>query len=200
MLYETIGDQWAGIVRTCLREGGPFYDADVSIQEKCGFVFEIASPGAADAIVEKFGSKKMIEDMRMNFMSFEPQFGYKFAYGEKIFRGDDKSAYAAMIAKLKDKPETKSATIGLTGLQGDHVPCVTTIDFKIRDGRLNVYYFARSQDGYKKAYADNLAIHQIQKKAATELGVVPGSIAGYIASAHVYDADLEAAEALIKGA
>jgi thymidylate synthase len=93
---------------------------------------------------------------------------------------------------LTRKPTAKSATISLLRpgyADLGHVLCITSIDFKIREGRLNVCYFARSQDLLKKNFADNLAIHAIGQKLAADLGIQPGSVSAFIASGHVHASD-----------
>jgi hypothetical protein len=52
----------------------------------------------------------MISAMHDNFHTFEPQFGYKVSYGERIFRPDGASHYESVRDLLRKKPEAKSAT------------------------------------------------------------------------------------------
>jgi thymidylate synthase len=133
--------------------------------------------------------------MDRNFNTLEPQFGYKVSYGERIWGLDDDGPFHDALNVLRRKPEAKSATIPLVrtqDLRGGHVPCIAVVDLKIRGDRLALNYFARSQDVFKKSYADNLALHHVQRKAAELLGVRTGPIAGFIASAHIYHTDLVA--------
>ena len=184
---------WAELTKHCLAHGIPNVDEQVEILELVGVSFCIEFPDRIDETIKKHCDPLMIESMVKNLNTFEPQFGYKISYGERIFGKPDASAFSNVQSLLMRKPESKSATICLIKeddvLKG-HVPCIAAIDFKIRNDRLNLFYFARSQDVFKKSYADNLALAHLQRRLASELNVKGGSISGFIASAHLYKSDL----------
>lgn len=188
---RSVGDAWVAMTRLCLANGQRVLDEDVPIRELEGVTFSITEPKTDDPIIERYGDKSMIKSMKNNFIESEPQFGYAFGYGERIWQGDP-SPLDTVIALLSRKPESKSATLPLL-LSGDrassHLPCIALLDFKIRRGTLNLHYFSRSQDLYKKSYADNIALLNILEHMAQTLAVSPGRVSGYIASGHIYEAD-----------
>jgi thymidylate synthase len=61
--------------------------------------------------------------------------------------------------KLKDKPDTKAATIPLIIPNEDegYIPCVSLLDFKIRKNKLMLVAMCRSIDCGKKLYANLIA-------------------------------------------
>ena len=195
--YPSIGEHWIALTRKCLAHGELVYDGDVKLLELTSAAFCISDPSQADPLVDKHGKADMVAAMKKNFIDSEPQFGHKFGYGERIWKGGDASPYASIVRRLKKKPEAKSAVFSM--LQpgddgGGHVPCVVAMDFKIRNGKVHLHYFARSQDVYKKSYADNIAMLVVLERLAHDLGQGVGSISAYIASAHLYLTDV--AEAL----
>lgn len=195
--FSSVGELWVSLTRRCLQEGAHVLDADVKLLEVLNVPVSVSDPLVNHDPAEAYFDPKMVAAMHDNFHTFEPQFGYKVSYGERIFRPEGASPYEAIRDTLRKKPEAKSATISLlrpNDAHLGHVPCITTIDFKIRAGKLNVGYFARSQDVFKKSYADNLAISEIGAQLAGDLAddfeLSPGSITGFIVSAHLYLSDL----------
>jgi len=188
---QSIGELWIELTRLCLTKGTRIPDDQGDILELTGIPFVITHPSEHDPLVGRYGVRERISTMIKNFTTEEPQFGYKFSYGSRIF--GTPSSYEFLRSLLGKRPDTKTATISLIregDFEKNHVPCIATLDFKIREGNLHVHYFCRSQDLFKKSYADNIAIFLILQKLAQALNVGTGSVHGYIASAHVYCKDL----------
>lgn len=191
-------DLWGTLTTSCLVDGHRILDESEQLVELCGVAVEVTDPSSTKSSFTQYADQDMVEAMSKNFSTLEPQFGYSFAYGARIYgqRGD------GPIHRVRDllvrKPEAKSATMSLLSSDpsAGHVPCITTLDFKLRDSRLDLYYFARSQDVFKKSYADNLALYEVLVRMADELGTQAGSIYGFIASAHLYLSDLERIESI----
>ncbi|GLQ49872.1 thymidylate synthase [Dyella flava] len=197
---KSIFEAWVQTVKACVLDGQQWHDGEVKIREAGGVAFSISQPRLDDEGIRRHGSEEMIAAMIKNFTTDQPQFGFRFSYGARIFCADEHAGLASLISILRRKPETKSATMSLLRSGdhlGSHVPCITTIDFKLRNGRLDTHYFARSQDAFNKNYADNLAILAIARHAARELDVGIGSLSGYIASAHIYETDADKAQELL---
>ena len=131
----------------------------------------------------------------------------------KVFLGGGLSAfghdYDTLIARenqmrrivdlLRRKPSSRKATITVGMLEDTSwVPCINLMHLLIRDEKLHLHYFSRGQDLWQKFVPDVLAIREIQKKLANDLGLQDGAgvIRGVISSAHVYGRDLECVKAL----
>ncbi len=189
---RTTSEMWLTLTQAALRDGDKVFDDSEELRELLYVAFTVTDPLAGDER-DKWMDQDMVSAMHANFHSLEPQFGYKVSYGERLWTPEGASPYDHVRALLTRKPAAKSATISLLRT-GDadlgHVPCITSIDFKIRDGLLHVCYFARSQDLFKKNFADNLAIYAIGQKLAADLSVQPGSVSAFIASGHVYASDV----------
>ncbi len=76
---------------------------------------------------------------------------------------------------------------------------MTTIDAKIRDNRLILQFFFRSQNIFGRQYANLLALAKFQRDLAESCDVDVGYIKGYISSAHIYYYDYGQAISLISG-
>ncbi len=203
VIRETIGEAWLGAAKHIFENGKPMKDDDVDIREFLHFVLVIKKPNMQDEIVEKHGNKEMIDWMMANFLEDKrvPELKNAWSYGKRIFNYDGKDQLNWVTEKLKRKPEAKSVTIPMLMPNTDdaYIPCVSMLDFKIRDGKLMIVAMCRSLDFGKKAYANMLALHKIQQKAAEEIGISCGEVVMYVVSAHIYDEDYKMMEQILKG-
>jgi thymidylate synthase len=78
-----------------------------------------------------------------------------------------------------------------------YIPCVSMLDFKIRDNKLMLVAMCRSIDFGKKVYANMLALNKIQEKVANEIGTKVGPLIMYVVSAHIYDEDYKKVEEIL---
>jgi len=138
--------------------------------------------------------------MQNNFFNQEPVDNWGYSYSQRLFNYNKINQIKMVIKQLKNNPLAKSAVITLTkpGFDSRHVPCLTTLDFKIRNRKLLLTCFARSQDIYKKMYADILCLAKIQKEVADKLNTKIGALYLNIVSAHIYQGDFAKARRFLK--
>ena len=124
-----------------------------------------------------------------------------FTYGARIFDHCGVDQFEWLVDRLNSKRETKSATFGLLspGCKSPNPPCLTTVDAKIRDDKLELQFFFRSQNVFGRQYANLLALAQLQSDIAARCSVEVGRMQGYIASAHIYEYDRPEAERIVSG-
>lgn len=199
---KSIGEAWVKATGLVMDKGGTVHDDGTELREIIDLSITISDPTKTDEIVEKSGDRGMLEWMSANFMDKTPLEKWGYSYGQRIFDYEGINQFEEVAKKLKTNPESKSATISLMYPPGDkkHVPCVCIIDFKLRDGRLDLFCVMRSQDIFKKNYADARVLGQILKNMAEKIGAEPGSLVLKIISAHIYEQDFEGAETLVKEA
>ncbi len=188
---KTVGKAWIKSLQIILDHGTNEKDNNVPIKEVIQLAVVIDNAIKEDKIVQKFGDSSMIEWMKGNFLTIIPiNLGY--SYGKRLTDFDGVNQIDRVIKKLRDKPESKGATMTFLKPTEDtkHIPCICVIDFKLRNNKLISSAFFRSQDIGKKFYADALCLGEIQAKIAKELGVSVGSLVFFIASAHIYESDL----------
>jgi len=120
------------------------------------------------------------------------------AYGPRIHNMRGSIDQLHNVTKLlKDKPTSKRAVIQLYDanditIRHKEIPCTTTLQFLIREGRLSISVTMRSNDAYKGLPHDVFCFTMIQEMLATRLGVDIGEYLHYATSMHVYDGSIEA--------
>jgi thymidylate synthase len=75
----------------------------------------------------------------------------------------------------------------------DHPPCICLLQYLVRNTRLNVTAYFRSNDAWLCALLDMNAVIAMQQGLAYELGVAVGEYTHHAASYHIYDYDVPAA-------
>lgn len=104
---------------------------------------------------------------------------------------------------LKEDPLTRQAIISIynpvqdTGDTKDK-PCTNTIQFTIRQGKLNMTVFMRSNDAWLGLPYDAFNFMTMQEVMAGRLGVELGKYTHFVDSLHLYDEHLEDAKKLVK--
>lgn len=171
--------------------GQDYFDEDVKIKEVLGLNVEITEPSIKDSIIDKYGDQYVINKMLKKFSKGVVMDDRPFTYGECIYNKKGIDQFEWLVNRLKLKRETKSASIGLLteGNNQANLPCLTTIDAKIRDNKLILQFFFRSQNIFGRQYANLLALAKLQSDLAEKCSVKVGAMKGYIASAHIYDYD-----------
>ena len=198
---NTIGQCWLSCIDYVCKNSEFHYDENVGIHEVLGLSVEIENPILSDEIVNLHGDQTVIERTVAKFDKGASMPDRPFTYGERIYDLLGVDQFEWLVHRLKSKPGTKSATICLLlpGDQSANLPCLTTIDAKIRHAKLEVQYFFRSQNIFGRQYANLLALSKFQHSLAERCMVDIGALRGYIASAHIYDFDITQARSLCRG-
>lgn len=190
---KSIGKAWLNACSYILSNGELVKDEDKMLKEVAHLEIKVSAPEAGDPVLKKYGNKKMLDWMLSNFLEkrLVPELKNSLSYGCRLFDYNGKDQIAWAVEKLKKKPENKSTTITMLmpGSDGGYIPCISTMDFKIRNKKLVLTAFCRSLDFGKKAYANMVALHEIQGIIAKKVGVETGALVLYVVSAHVYTED-----------
>lgn len=198
---ESIGQCWIDCIRQVTSHGAIQVDEDVEIHEILGLSVEISAPKRRDELVERLGDNAVIKRTLAKFSKGIDMPDRPFTYGACIFDHSGINQFDWLVDRLKTKRESKSATIGLLvpGSQSANLPCLTTVDVKIRNDRLELQFFFRSQNIFGRQYANLLALANLQAELAEKCLVTVGAMRGYIASAHIYAFDLVEARRIASG-
>jgi len=193
---STIGECWIKCIKHIMNNGDEHFDEDTKIKEILGLSVEIENPKLDDKIIQEFGDKIVINRTLDKFSKGAIMPDRPFTYGACIYDKNGIDQFEWLIKRLKVKQETKSATICLLteGNEDANLPCLTTIDVKIRNKKLILQFFFRSQNIFGRQYANLLALVKLQNDIANRCSVKIGSLKGYIASAHIYEYDFEQAK------
>lgn len=198
---ENLGDCWISSVRHVMQNGSNHFDEDVEIKELLGLSIRITEPDSKDPFIHHVGDQSVISNMLKKFSKGVRMPNRQFTYGELLFELNGVDQVDWLVERIRAKKETKSASICLMrpGDCNPQLPCLTTLDLKLRQEKLHLQFFFRSQNVFGRQYANLLALADLQEKISEKLQVTPGCMSGYIASAHIYAYDFKAALSLAEG-
>ena len=198
---QTVGECWIQSINHVLKHGRPHHDEEVGLLEVLGLTVEISAPSVHDPLLSAHGDRTVLSRTLAKFERGACMPDRAFTYGQRIFDMGGVDQFEWMVERLQRKPDTKSATINLLvpGSSAASLPCLTTLDAKIRGGRLDLQFFFRSQNIVGRQYANLAALAQLQSDLARRCGTVSGTLRGYVASAHIYAFDVSVAHKLVAG-
>jgi thymidylate synthase len=191
---NSIGKTWLKACEYILKGGSQIKDEDKNLKEIMFLQLTVKKPNQKDVIIEKYGDKKDIEWMNSNFLEQKnvPELKNALSYGTRLFNFKGKNQMKWVIEKLKKKPETKAATISMIMHDDeDYIPCVSVLDFKIRNNKLILTAMCRAIDFGKKVYTNLLSLNKIQEIVSKEINVPVGQLIMYTISAHIYEEDYD---------
>lgn len=119
-------------------------------------------------------------------------------YGPRIFGSDGNSQILKITELLRSKPDSRQAVVQIfdkADLTEAHldVPCTCTLQFMVRDRRLNLFVSMRSNDAYMGLPHDVFAFTMIQELVARALDLDLGHFKHFVGSLHLYDTDRQKA-------
>jgi thymidylate synthase len=189
-------DAWKQAIERIKADGTSAFDENQPILELMNVFLIITDPRPDASLVEI--NPEMAAWMHANFTEKAPvaDLGNAESYATRLYDYHGKDQVAAVIKKLKGKPETKSATITTLMPNDDtsYVPCVSMLDFKIREEKLTLTATCRSLDFGKKALFNLLELASIGARVQSECDVPGLELHVHAISAHVYGQDIESLE------
>jgi thymidylate synthase len=190
------------VSRAILEDGAPAsYDGQVT-RELAHVSVSIADPSPDDEIIARLGDPQWLHWMHANF--FDPrdvaELGYAKSYAVRLFdyAGSGRDQLAWVVDRLRADPECRSAAITTFQPLTDtsYVPCVSMLDFWLRDGAVELVVYAHSLDYGKKAYGNLVELARLQQRVADELAGATGALVVHAKSAHVYEPEWSAMAAI----
>lgn len=156
--------------------------------------------GAVEAcqLIAGVSMPQLVIDIGPQFKNFTEDNGlFHGAYGLRT-----KGQYEVIIERLKADPDTRQAVITIWNPEYDlqpskrDYPCTVLHQFRIRDGKLNMSVYMRSNDVWLGAAYDFFQFTRVQIAIASILGVEVGTYNHHVGSLHIYEQHYEAAEQL----
>ena len=194
--FSTLGEAWVYILQLITHSGEIIHDDDTRLKEVCDLSL-ILNDVSVDEIISKYADKKRMELMYKKYSTCGLVGDYKIDYGSYIFKNNGVNQIEWVINRLKNKRDTKSATIGLHKAGENQLSCLSLLDFKIRNGQLKMGAIYRSQNAYASFPGNMLALRKIQADVANELNIPVGAIRLFAFSAHIYEPDWVAVNNLL---
>lgn len=112
------------------------------------------------------------------------------------------SQYAPVIERLKADPDTRQAVVTIWNPELDLLankrdyPCTILHQFRIRDNKLNMSVYMRSNDVWLGAAYDFFQFTRVQLSMASILGIEAGTYNHHVGSLHIYEQHYNSAESL----
>jgi thymidylate synthase len=199
----TLGDGWLSASRAILEEGAlASYDGQRT-RELALLTLVVARPSPDDRLIAQLGDPQWLAWMHENFFVHKdvPELGDAKSYAVRLFdyAGSGRDQLAWVVDRLRADPECRSATITTFQPLTDtsYVPCVSMLDFWLRDGAVELVVYAHSLDFGKKAYGNLVELARLQEHVAGELGAACGALVVHAKSAHVYEPEWSAMASIV---
>ena len=137
------------------------------------------------------------EMKKVFFTQEENIFGHNYSktiLGPKMGK---ETAVEEVVSVLSKTSTTRKAVLYFLTYGNEKVPCINLIHFLVREGKLEITYFSRGQDIYRKFPCDAMCIIDYGKQVASALHLEISKVTAIITSAHIYTKDVENAKKLI---
>jgi thymidylate synthase len=165
----------------------------------------VSRPDPDDEIVATHADPERLAWMHANFTDHARviALGGADSYATRLFdyehSGRDQIQW--VIDRLRADPSSRSATITTFQPHTDttYIPCVSTLDFWLPDGAVELVVYAHSIDFGAKGYGNLVELAALQHHVADALRVGVGRLIMTVKSAHVYGTELEYIERVLAG-
>nr|WP_296466892.1 thymidylate synthase [uncultured Acetatifactor sp.] len=198
VMGNTVGDTWVRYLRTVIKHGEYYHDEGERILELEDAVLCVEDDTENDPILEKYADMHLKELYLKKMQSTEIVKELNASYGKRIYDQLGVNQYQWCYERLKNKPESKAATMSLLlpDDPGPRIPCLNIIDFKLRNDVLYTKTFFRSQNAMN-AYGNLCALFWLSGNMARDLNVKRGNLTCFIANGHIYEDRLSNAEQIV---
>jgi thymidylate synthase len=189
----TLGEGWIDVTRAVLQRGAIASYDGLRTRELALLSLVVERPSSEDATIARLGDPEWLAWMHENFFVHKDvaELGNAKSYAVRLFdyagAGHDQIAW--VVERLRADPESRSATITTFQPLTDtsYIPCVSMLDFWLREGDLELVVYAHSLDFGKKAYGNLVELTRLQEHVAGELALAVGRLVVHAKSAHVYE-------------
>jgi thymidylate synthase len=189
---SSIKEAWEKAKKMIIDEGIEVLDVNERLLEILDLFLIINQPEASSQELNVH-DKEMKKWMLDNFRKIKkiPELHDTWSYGWRLYNYEGKNQINWVIERLKKKKTSKSASITtLVPEDEKYIPCVSLLDFKIRNDELILSATCRSLDFGKKALYNFYALSDIAHDVAKKLDINKLVLKVFVVSAHVYKKDL----------
>ena len=201
---QTISKAWNRVLWKVLHAGQPIFIDDYgnTIELPETLTVMISDP-IRDRICPDSGWEGIkLENYYQQCITPSNEFGFSYTYGERLLSYNGINQVENNIDELKIDPASRRAVSCTWKPNGDvqraaHPPCMIFQQRIIRDGKLNLIVYFRSQDMWG-GWPNNLyMLSRWLEDDAKLLGVKPGSLTCVSTNGHIYEHDILTACQLI---
>jgi thymidylate synthase len=191
----TIGEAWLAVAALILHAGEPERYDGQPILEIAHATLVVATPDPDDPLIARYGDPERLRWMQANFSGHDrvEALGGARSYASRMFdyAGAGRDQLGWVIDRLRADPDSRSATITTFEPLTDttYIPCVSLLDFWVRDGTLELVVYAHSIDFGTKGYGNLTELALLQRRVAAALDRPVGELRLIVKSAHIYDTE-----------
>src|SRR5689334_14548834 len=193
----SLGDAWLEAAHAILERGQEATYDELPVREARHLTLVIERADPDDTLIARLGDPEWLEWMRANFESTDrvAELGDARSYASRLFdyAGTGRDQLAWVVERLRADPASRSATITTFEPLSDttYIPCVSLLDFWLRDGAVELAVYAHSIDFGAKGYGNLVELALLQARVAESLDRPVGGLRFIVKSAHVYDTERE---------
>jgi len=193
---QTLGEAWLSVASRILERGAAAQWDGAPTREVALLTLTVENPDPTDALIAELGDPEWLRWMHENFFVQKDvlELGGAASYAVRLFNydGDGRDQIAWVVDRLRANPEARDAAITTfqPGTDTTYIPCVSLLDFWLRDGAVELIVYAHSLDFGKKAYGNLVELAALQAHVAAELEAEVGRLVVHVKTAHVYDPEL----------
>jgi thymidylate synthase len=197
---RTLGAVWLETGRRILSRGADrTYDGSPT-KELALVTLVVADPDPEDELIASLADPDWLDWMQRNFTEPDDveELGGARSYARRLRDYDGRDQIRWVIDRLRADPETRSAAITTFQPHTDttYIPCISLLDFWRVDDALELVVYAHSLDFGKKAYGNLVELARLQQEVADGTASSTGRLVVYAKSAHIYEPEYEAMQAL----
>jgi thymidylate synthase len=191
----TIGEAWLAVAAQILRAGESERYDGLPILELAHVTLVVAAPDADDTLIARYGDPERLRWMQANFAAHDrvEALGGARSYASRLFdyAGSGRDQVDWVIGRLRADPASRSATITTFEplMDTTYVPCVSLLDFWVREGAIELGVYAHSIDFGAKGYGNLTELALLQHRVADALDRSVGALRFIIKSAHIYETE-----------
>lgn len=214
MIFKSANEAMKSLARVVLTEGKPSAPRGSGTLEMLGASFVITNPAARIITLpsRKFSLPLAVGELAWHLrgdddvgaLAYYAEAWRKFTddgvhiagscYGHKLLSLDSfgSSPWKRLVSLLRHDPFTRRATFSFITNEEDvegskDISCISSIQFLIREGRLSLFTFMRSNDLFLGLPYDVFLFSYLQELMALELDMQMGEYHHYATSLHIYD-------------
>lgn len=196
---KTISEVWEKSIKELLTKEVPFVYTQRGIRAKeiVGMQLVVEKPLSEPIISEHYiFGELFVEKYCRNIMEAtcgEQSIHSRIVRTKPIFQKNN-NQINRVVNLLRREPDSRRAVISLWDSEGDmnseHPPCACTIQFMIRQNKLDTIAYFRSNDSWMAVLPDMIAMTKLAGVVAEKLKIQVGEYIHFASSYHLYEPDI----------
>ncbi len=192
----SLGEAWLLVSTQILQRGKPAVWGGSPTRELALLTLVVDAPDSRDPVIAELGDPDWLDWMHRNFFvpGEVPELGRARSYASRLFDygGAGRDQIAWVVERLRADPECRDATITTFEPHTDttYIPCISLLDFWLREGAVELVVYAHGLDFGKKAYGNLIELAHLQEHVAGELSAGVGRLVLHVKTVHIYEPEL----------